>query len=96
MNESHPKEVFRWRDFRYVYSPGGPMGRRLVHPYIRCLATEETQAGNTHDVIHTNLAEGPLGEGLPADSVGLTRILLPDWRRDRSQHSQFVREGRWW
>lgn len=71
-------EVFRWRDFRYVYAPGEPMGRRLVYPYIRCLATEETQAGNTYDVIHTNLAEGPLGEGLPADSVGLTRILLPD------------------
>lgn len=71
-------EVFQWRDFRYVYSPGEPMGRPLVYPFIRCLATEETQTGNTYDVIHFNLEHGPLGEDLPGDAVGLTRVLLPD------------------
>lgn len=71
-------EVYRWQDFRYVYSPGEPMGRPLVYPFIRCLATEETQTGNTYDVIHFNLEHGPLGDDLPGDAVGLTRVLLGD------------------
>jgi phage terminase large subunit-like protein len=71
-------EVFTWRGFTYRYSPGEPMGRPLVYPFIRCLATEESQTGNTYDVIHFNLAQGPLGEDLPGDAAGLTRILLPE------------------
>jgi phage terminase large subunit-like protein len=71
-------ETFTWQDFRYTYSPGEPMGRPLVYPYIRCLATEESQTGNTYDVIHFNLEHGPLGDELPPDAVGVTRILLPD------------------
>ena len=71
-------EVFRWRDFAYRYAPGEPMGRPLVYPFVRCLATEEAQTGNTYDVIHFNLQHGPLGDGLPSDAVGLTRVLLPD------------------
>ncbi|RLK54833.1 Terminase [Actinokineospora cianjurensis] len=71
-------EVYRWRDFVYHYAPGEPMGRPLVYPYIRCLATEETQTGNTYDVIHFNLEQGPLGDDLPRDAVGLTRVLLPE------------------
>ncbi|WP_037354937.1 terminase [Amycolatopsis orientalis] len=70
-------ETYRWRDFTYTYEPGEPMGQPLTYPYIRCLATEESQTGNTYDVIHYNLTEGPLGEDLPKDAAGLTRVLLP-------------------
>lgn len=71
-------EIYQWRDFAYQYAPGEPMGRPVVYPYIRCLATEESQTGNTYDVIHYNLTEGPLTDGLSAGAAGLTRILLPD------------------
>lgn len=33
----------------YVYSPGEPMGRPVTSPFIRILATEEEQTGNTYD-----------------------------------------------
>lgn len=71
-------EVYRWRDFVYVYEPGEPMGRPVTYPFIRCLATEEGQAGNTYDNVYFNLTEGPLGEGLPKGAAGLTRTFLPD------------------
>lgn len=61
----------------YQYQPGEPVGIEIVAPVVRCLATEEGQAGNTYDNIHFNLTEGPLGEGLPRDAAGLTRIFLP-------------------
>ncbi|MGW4240920.1 hypothetical protein [Nocardia sp. NPDC004722] len=74
-------EVFRddWGgDFTYTYAPGEPMGRRLRNPYIRCVATEEGQAGLIYDTIHLNLTEGPLRRALPRrDDAGLTRILIP-------------------
>ena len=61
----------------YQYAPGEPVGEVVTAPVIRCLATEEGQAGNTYDNIHFNLTEGPLAEGLPRDAAGLTRIFLP-------------------
>ena len=70
-------ESFRWRDFTYHYEPGEPMGRPVRDPFIRCLATEEGQAGNTYDNVFTNLTEGPLADGLPKNAAGLTRTLLP-------------------
>jgi hypothetical protein len=70
-------ERFAWRDFVYEYGPGEPMGRPVTYPFIRCLATEETQAGNTYDNVHFNLTDGSLSEGLPRDAAGLTRVLLP-------------------
>lgn len=70
-------EVFRWRDFHYVYVAGEPMGRPVTYPFVRCLATEETQAGNTYDNVYFNLTEGPLAEGLAKNAAGLTRIFLP-------------------
>lgn len=70
-------EVFEWRDFRYEYQPGEPMGRPIVYPFIRCLATEEGQAGNTYDNVYYNLTDGPLSEGLASSVAGLTRTLLP-------------------
>ncbi len=71
-------ETFVWRDFRYAYQPGEPMGRPVTYPFIRCLATEEDQSGNTYDNVYFNLSEGPLSEGLTPNAVGITRTILPD------------------
>jgi hypothetical protein len=70
-------ERYRWRDFVYEYEPGEAMGRPITYPFIRCLATEESQAGNTYDNINYNLEHGPLSEGLPSGTAGLTRVFLP-------------------
>jgi len=70
-------EKYTFRGETYVYEPGEPMGRPIVAPFIRCIATEESQAGNTYDNVYFNLTEGPLAEGLPRDSAGITRTLLP-------------------
>ncbi|MFH0243603.1 Terminase [Streptomyces sp. HK10] len=70
-------EMYRWRDFVYEYEPGEPMGRPITYPFIRCLATEESQSGNTYDNINYNLEHGPLAEGLPSNTAGLTRVFLP-------------------
>lgn len=70
-------EQWRWRDFAYEYAPGEPMGRPVTYPFARCLATEESQSGNTYDNVFFNLTQGPLSEGLPRDAAGITRTLLP-------------------
>lgn len=74
---AEPGEKYEYSGQVYDYKPGEPVGRELVAPVIRCLATEEGQAGNTYDNVHFNLTEGPLGEQLPKDAAGLTRIFLP-------------------
>lgn len=70
-------EKYERNGLLYTYSKGEPVGVEVTAPVIRCLATEEGQAGNTYDNVHYNLTEGPLGEGLPRDAAGLTRIFLP-------------------
>nr|WP_296763840.1 hypothetical protein [Rhodococcus sp. (in: high G+C Gram-positive bacteria)] len=74
-------EVFRdeWGlGFEYVYKPGEPMGRRLKNPNIRCVATEEGQAGLIYDTIYLNFTEGPLkGAFQSKTAAGLTRIAIP-------------------
>jgi len=70
-------EVYERNGSLYTYSKGEPVGIEVTAPVIRCLATEEGQAGNTYDNVHYNLTEGPLAEGLPRDAAGLTRIFLP-------------------
>lgn len=64
--------------FEYEYEPGEPMGRPVKTPYVRCLATEETQTGNVFDSIHFNLSDSdsPLSR-IPGIDAGLTRVLLP-------------------
>lgn len=62
--------------FRYEYASGEPMGRPVTYPFIRCLATEEDQSGNTYDNIHFNLTEGLLAQ-VPGVDAGLTRTFLP-------------------
>ena len=70
-------ETYERDGFVYTYQPGEPVGKTVVAPVIRCLATEEGQAGNTYDNVYFNLSEGPLANGLPRDAAGLTRIFLP-------------------
>lgn len=77
-------ESYRIGDFCYEYQPGEPIGRTVTYPFIRCLATEEGQAGNTYDNVYYNL--GGTGEGSnrligtfgvrPGD-VNLGKITLP-------------------
>jgi len=57
---------------------GEPIGKPVTYPFIRCLATEETQAGNTYDNVLMMLAHGlehhpSVFEGV---DVGRTRIYL--------------------
>lgn len=63
--------------FSYVYEPGEPMGRHIVKPVVRVLATEEGQTGNVYDSIYYNLSDedAPLSQ-IGADA-GLARISLP-------------------
>lgn len=70
-------EIYERDGLLYTYSTGEPLGVGVTAPVIRCLATEEGQAGNTYDNVHYNLTDGPLGAGLPRDAAGLTRIFLP-------------------
>jgi hypothetical protein len=41
--------------FTYTYEHGEPMGRPVQSPFIRILATEENQTGNTFRTVHYNL-----------------------------------------
>lgn len=43
--------------FEYEYDAGEPMGRPVVAPFIRCLATEENQTGNTFRTVYYNLTD---------------------------------------
>lgn len=73
-------EVYRdpWGlGFSYEYEAGEPMGRPVVVPYVRCMATEEGQTGNVYDTIHYNLTEGLLSH-VPGIDPGITRVNLPD------------------
>ena len=68
-----PGEVSSWG---FEYEPGEPVGRPPTYPFIRCLATEEGQSGNTYDNVYYMLAEGVEAGHFDAD-VGLTRVFLP-------------------
>jgi len=70
-------ETYERNGLVYTYAAGEPVGVEVTAPVIRCLATEEGQAGNTYDNVYFNLTEGVLSEGLPRDAAGLTRIFLP-------------------
>ncbi len=43
--------------FEYEYDEGEPMGRPVVAPFIRILATEENQTGNTFRTVYYNLTD---------------------------------------
>lgn len=58
---------------------GEPVGRPVRSPFIRCLATEETQTGNTYDNVRSMLEHGTLThpDVFGGIDVGLTRVFLP-------------------
>jgi phage terminase large subunit-like protein len=64
--------------FDHFDADGNPVGRPVKDPFIRCLATEEGQAGNTYDNVQVML--GHLAEHFADDfgrvDVGLTRVFL--------------------
>lgn len=55
---------------------GEPVGRPLIYPFIRCLATEEDQSGNTYRNVHYVLEHGEAIASEYQYDVGLTRTLL--------------------
>lgn len=63
--------------FRYEYQPGEPMGKHVRAPYIRIMATEEGQSGNTYRTVLFNLTsdECPLYY-VPAHDTGREKVLL--------------------
>lgn len=77
-------EEFRAGDFVYTYEPGEFMGEPITDPIIRCLATEEGQAGNTYDNVYLNLGGYGQGSqrlisayGIRRNDVGLLKVKLP-------------------
>lgn len=57
---------------------GDPVGRPVVSPFIRCLATEEGQSGNTYDNVREMLGHvaDHHSDEFPGVDVGLTRVFL--------------------
>lgn len=62
----------------YQYERGEPVGMPVRTPIIRCLATEEDQAGNTYDNVFEMLKGPEIAAAFPGIDVGLTRTFLPD------------------
>jgi hypothetical protein len=78
---AHGGEVYRdpWgMGFRYVYEAGEPMGKPVTAPFVRCMATEETQVGNVYATIYYNLTEPacPLSH-VPGIDPGVEKVILP-------------------
>jgi phage terminase large subunit-like protein len=68
-------EVSAWG---YAYEEGEPVGRSVRDPFIRCLATEEGQAGNTYDGVQIMLEHicENFADDFPKIDVGLTRVFV--------------------
>lgn len=62
----------------YHYEPGEPVGMPVKRPFVRCLATEESQAGNTYENTHFMLTseKAAITSEIKVDA-GLTRIYIP-------------------
>ena len=56
---------------------GDPVGVPVTYPFIRCLATEEDQAGNTYDNVGFMLTEGAAANEYAVDT-GLTRTFIKE------------------
>jgi hypothetical protein len=73
-------ETYEYLGRSYTYQAGEPMGRAVKAPFVRILATEEEQTGNTYATIYYNLtsSEAPLFE-LQAWGVvaGLSQVVIP-------------------
>lgn len=55
---------------------GFPRGVRVTSPFLKCVATEEGQAGNTYGTVEFIGREGPLADW-PGLDVGRTRTFVP-------------------
>ncbi len=71
--------------FRYVYSPGEPMGKPIKAPVIQCMATEQGQVSNVFETIWYNLGGAddydndelpPLAQ-VPGIAMNQEKVLLP-------------------
>ena len=64
--------------FSHFDSKGEPVGKPVQYPFIRCLATEESQSGNTYDNVRFMLEhiKQNFAREFPALDIGLTRCLL--------------------
>jgi len=56
---------------------GDPVGVPVTYPFIRCLATEEDQSGNTYDNVYYMLTEGAVVNEYKIDA-GLTRTFIKE------------------
>jgi RNA polymerase-binding transcription factor DksA len=56
---------------------GEPVGVPVRYPFIRCMATEEDQSGNTYDNVRYMLEEGEVANAYAVD-VGLTRTFIKE------------------
>lgn len=61
----------------YEFVVGEPVGAPVRSPMLRCLATEEGQAGNTYDNVRVMLERGQIASLVDGIDVGLTRTFLP-------------------
>lgn len=61
----------------YEYEKGEPVGKPVTRPFIRCLATEEEQSGNTYDNTMYMLEHGRIADEFPGLDIGLTRTFAP-------------------
>lgn len=64
--------------FDHFDADGEPVGKPVQYPFIRCLATEESQSGNTYDNVRFMLehVKNNYGGEFPGIDVGLTRTIL--------------------
>jgi len=60
----------------YAYDEGEPVGKPPRSPLVRCLATEEGQAGNTYANVVSMLKNGPIAELVPKIDAGDTRTYV--------------------
>lgn len=55
-------ETYEFLGRVYTYQKGEPMGRPVKYPFVRIMATEDGQTGNTYDMVFNNLEDGPLSQ----------------------------------
>lgn len=82
--------------FRYSYAAGEPMGRPVRAPFIRCMATEETQVGNVYATIYYNLSQDedtPPLSFVPNVDAGLEKVILPRGEIRVSTASSSAKDG---
>jgi len=74
-------ETYEFLGQTYEYQPGEPMGKPVVSPDVRILATEEEQAGNVYAAVYLNLTEETAPLFRYAQAYGLTvnkkGVLMP-------------------